>query len=52
MTPMESYGLFVLWESKEDADAARTVIGPKLSQHLAGNLQGDTDIRLFEVIEG
>ena len=46
------YGLFVLWESREDADAARNVIGPRLSKHLAGNLQGATDIRLFEVIEG
>ena len=45
------YGLFVLWETKEDADAAAQVIGPRLQQGLAGNVQGPPDIRLFEVIE-
>ena len=45
------YGLFVLWESKEDADAAASVIGPRLQQGLAGNVQRPPDIRLFEVIE-
>ena len=45
------YGLFVLWESKEDADAAATVIGPRLQGHLAGNVQGPSNIRLYEVIE-
>ena len=45
------YGLVVLWESQEDADAAAQVIGPQLQQGLAGNVQGPPDIRLFEVIE-
>ena len=45
------YGLVVLWESKEDAEAAAAVIGPRLQQGLAGNAQGPPDIRLFEVIE-
>ena len=45
------YGLVVLWESKENADAAAQVIGPRLQQGLAGNVQGPPDIRLFEVIE-
>ena len=44
------YGLFVLWESKEDAEAATAVIGPRLQQGLAGNVQGPPDIRLYEVI--
>ena len=42
------YGLVVMWESKEDADAAAAVIGPRLQQGLAGNVQGPPDIRLFE----
>ena len=45
------YGLVVMWESREDADAAAAVIGPRLQQGLAGNVQGPPDIRLFEVIE-
>ena len=46
-----SYGLFVLWASREEADAAAAVIGPRLQAGLAGNVQGPPDIRLFEVIE-
>ena len=45
------YGLFVLWESREEADDAATVIGPRLQQHMAGNVQGPPSIRLYEVIE-
>ncbi len=45
------YGLYVLWESQEAADAASQVIGPQLSKHLSGNAQGAPDIRLFPVIE-
>ena len=45
------YGLFVLWNSKEEADAASAVIGPKLQQHLAGNVQSPPAINLYEVIE-
>jgi quinol monooxygenase YgiN len=44
------YGLYVLWDSKEEADAAAAVIGPRLQQHLAGHTQGPADIRLLEVI--
>ena len=44
------YGLFVLWDSEKSADDARAVIGPRLSKHFEGNLQGDPDIRLFEVL--
>ena len=44
------YGLFALWESKEEAEAAAAVIGPRLQQGLAGNAQGPPDVRLFEVI--
>ena len=40
-----------MWESQEDADAAASVIGPRLQQGLGGNVQAPPDIRLFEVIE-
>ncbi len=45
------YGLYVLWTSQEDADAAAAVISPLLQQGLAGNVQGPPAIRLFQVIE-
>jgi quinol monooxygenase YgiN len=44
------YGLFVLWDSQADADAAAGVIGPQLTAHLAGNAKSPPDIRLFEVL--
>ncbi len=44
------YGLFVLWDSQASADAAAAVIGPRLSEHLEGNLIDGPDIRLFEVL--
>lgn len=44
------YGLYVLWDSQANADAAREVIGPRLQQHLAGNAQRPPDMGLFEVI--
>ena len=45
------YGLFVLWESKEDAEAAAGVIGPRLMEGLKGSVEAPPDIRLFEVID-
>jgi quinol monooxygenase YgiN len=45
------YGLTVLWNSKEEADAAAQVIGPKLMRHLTENNAAETaDIHLYEVI--
>lgn len=44
------YGLLVRWDSREHADAAAAVIGPRLQQHLTGNAQAPPDIRLFEVL--
>ena len=44
------YGLFVLWDSEADANAAVAVIRPKLDAHLAGSLQGALEHRLFEVL--
>ncbi len=44
------YGLLVRWDTQEHADAAATVISPRLQQHLAGNVQAPPDIRLFEIL--
>lgn len=44
------YGIFVLWDSQADADAAAAVIHPVLEQHLAGNVQAPPDRRLFAVL--
>jgi hypothetical protein len=46
------YGLYVLWDSQENAAAAAEVIGPRLEQHLAGNVQRPPERRLFEVLQG
>ena len=45
------YGLYVLWNSHEDADAAARVIRPKLDHHLSGHTLTPPDTRLFPVIE-
>jgi len=50
-TSSGEYGLFVQWDSQTNADAASAVIGPRLSQHLAGKVQGPPDIHLFEFIQ-
>lgn len=44
------YGIFVLWDSEEHAETAARVIRPQLNEHLSGNVQGQPETRLFEVI--
>ena len=44
------YGIFVLWDSEDEGNAAARVIRPKLDEHLAGYLQGPLDARLFKVL--
>ena len=44
------YGIFVLWNSEENANAAAHVVRPMLDEHLAGNSLGPPDARLFKVI--
>lgn len=44
------YGIFVLWDSREQADSAAQVIRPVLDRHLAGNVQAPPDTRLFGVL--
>jgi hypothetical protein len=43
-------GLCVIWQTQEQADAAAAVIGPKLEQHLTGNVTGDVERRLFPIL--
>ena len=42
-------GIFVLWDTQDEADAAAEVVRPKLNEHLAGNVQAPPDARLFKV---
>ncbi len=44
------YGLFVLWESREDADVAADVIAPQLMSHLEGKVTEKPTRRLYDVI--
>jgi quinol monooxygenase YgiN len=44
------YGIFVLWDSQENANAAAQVVRPKLEEHLSGNAKGPPDARLFKVL--
>ncbi len=45
------YGIVVLWDSKDNADAAAAVIGPRLSKALAEFTEEPASMRLFEVYE-
>ncbi len=44
------YGLFVLWDSQVDADAAADVIAPQLMSHLQGKVTEAPSRRLYSVI--
>lgn len=43
-------GIFVLWDSEDNANAAAQLIRPLLDKHLSGNIAGPPDARLFKVI--
>ena len=45
------YASLSLWESKEDAESASAVIGPKLEQAVSGVIKGQPIRRFFEVYE-
>lgn len=47
------YGFSVLWESDEASEAAKSIIGPLLSKHLADNNASNNPFssELFKVIE-
>jgi hypothetical protein len=44
------YGIVVNWNTEPNAEAAQAIVAPKLFEHFAGNIQGEADRRLFEVI--
>jgi hypothetical protein len=44
------YGLFVLWDTEEHADAAARVVRPKLDELLSSHAKGPPDARLFRVL--
>ena len=44
------YGIFVLWDTQENANGAAQLMRPKLNEHLAGNAKGPPDARLFKVL--
>jgi hypothetical protein len=44
------YGIFVLWDTQEQADAAAAIVSPRLEHHLAGNVKAPPSRRLFKVI--
>ena len=44
------YGIFVLWESADHANAAAMIVRPVLDEHLSGHLTGPPDARLFQVL--
>jgi len=45
------YGIVVLWNTIEDAEAAAPVIGPRLAQAIAEVSDEPANIKLFEVYE-
>ena len=45
------YGAFVLWESKEDAEAAKEALVPLLLSKIGGMVKSPPSIKLFEVYE-
>jgi quinol monooxygenase YgiN len=42
-------GIFVLWDTQANADAAAQLVRPKLDAHLSGKVQQPPETRLFEV---
>ena len=44
------YGIFVLWQTEAEADAAAQLVRPRTMEHLQRNAQGAPEMRLFEVI--
>ena len=44
------YGIYVLWDTQENADAAAGVVRPRLNEHLAGHVNSPPETRLFDVL--
>ncbi len=45
------YGAFVLWETREDAEAGKEALLPILQNALSGIAKGPPTLKLFEVIK-
>ncbi len=43
-------GVYVLWDTEANANAAAAVVRPKLNEHLAGHISAPPDARLFKVM--
>lgn len=43
-------GLFVVWDSQEDANAAAAIIRPKLDQLLSGHVTAPPETGLFPIL--
>ena len=44
------YGLAVLWDTEDNANAAQAVVGPKIGAYFEGNVRQPPERRLFPVI--
>jgi heme-degrading monooxygenase HmoA len=44
------YGIYVLWDTREHADAAAGLVRPQLDKHLAGSVTAPPEPRLFGVL--
>ena len=44
------YGIYVLWDTQENADSAAGVVRPRLNEHLAGSVKAPPETRLFGVL--
>ena len=44
------YGIYVLWDSQENADAAAGLVRPRLNEHLAGIAKTPPETRLFGIL--
>ena len=44
------YGIFVLWDTADNANTAAGLMRPKLDEHLSGHVQRPPETRLFQVI--
>ncbi len=44
------YGIYVLWDTQENADNAAGVIRPRLNEHLAGSVKAPPETKLFGVL--
>lgn len=44
------YGIYVLWDTQENANSAAGLVRPRLNEHLAGHAKSPPDARLFQVM--